>query len=418
MLALAVVAAACGDNLAGDGRAADAVTAVVCEPVRGTDVTLRWIVKGCEVPEAPAPPDCIAGLLTLVTAPRGDHRLFAVEREGRIRIVAGDRLHAEPFLDLSDDLGGPVIADNELGLLGLAFHPAYADNRTFYVFYTAENPDPLDIEHPLLDVLARYRTRADDADRADPDSGEVVLAILDRFGNHNGGMIDFGPDGFLYVGTGDGGDGGDPFGNAQNPHSLLGKLLRLDVDAAAAGAPYAIPADNPYADGVAGAPEVYVRGLRNPWRWSFDRATGDLWIGDVGQAEIEELDVLRPGEIAGANLGWAMYEGNDCFAPPCDPTGMTFPQVTHDHDAGWWSIIGGEVYRGACFPDLVGTYFYTDCGYGHMMAARLAADGTVTTTQLPGDFIGGPTSLHGGGTGELYETDALGNVFQIVVATP
>jgi glucose/arabinose dehydrogenase len=405
--------AACGDNR----RATDGPGPIdgsgVCTPVAGTNVSLRWIAHGCDAPGAPARPYCIEDVLTLVTSPPGDPRLFAVELEGRIRIIRDGELVPEPFIDLSDDQGGPVVADNELGLLGLAFDPDYATNRELYVFFTQDNPDPLDAEFPFLNVLARYAAASDDSDRADLASGTVVLSIRDRYGNHNGGMIEFGPDGYLYVGTGDGGSGGDPFGNAQNPDVLLGKMLRLDVHDRAPGREYGIPPDNPFATG-GGAPEVYMLGLRNPWRWSFDRATGDLWIGDVGQERIEEIDVLSPQQQRGANLGWNLYEGGECYSPPCDPTGMTFPEVVLSHDDVFWAIIGGQVYRGSCFPDFVGRYFYTDCFHGHMLSAVLLPDGTVESEQLPGDFIGGPTSLHADSRGELYETDMLGNIFQIV----
>lgn len=416
-LTILLALAACGDNRGGTGDGPTATdAAAVCTPVRGTDVTLRWIVHGCDVPGAEPYPRCTDGVLTLVTSPPDDRRLFAVELEGRIRVVENEVLLADAFLDISDDNGGPVLTDNELGLLGLAFHPDYASNGQLYVFYTRENPDPLDVDHPFLDVLARYTVSATDRNRADPDSGVAVLTIPDPYSNHNGGMIEFGSDGYLYISTGDGGGGGDPFGNAQNPDALLGKMLRIDVDHPDPGKPYGIPADNPYATGAGGAPEVFMLGLRNPWRWSFDRATGDMWIGDVGQSDIEELDVLLAGQQVGRNLGWDMYEGNNCYTAPCDPAGMTFPLDTRDHVDSWWSIIGGQVYRGDCFPDLVGMYFYTDCGFGHMMGARLRIDGTLDAAQLPGDFIGNPTSLHADSRGELYETDALGNIFQIVVA--
>ena len=408
-----IVAAACGDNRTIGEDAAPVDARVECTPVRGTRADIRFVAYGCDHPLSPPRPGCMDGVVTLVTSPPGDRRLFALELEGRIRVIADGQVIAEPFLDLSDDLGGPVVADNELGLLGLAFHPAYATNRQFFVFYTADNPDPTDPMHPFVDVLERYTASATDPLRADPASGVVVLSIPDPFGNHNGGMIEFGNDGLLYIGTGDGGGAGDPQGNAQDPTALLGKMLRIDVDTRDPGREYAIPAGNPFAAG-GGAPEVFMLGLRNPWRWSFDRATGDMWIGDVGQGEIEELDVLTPSEQPGANLGWHMYEGNNCYTPPCDATGMTFPLDSRTHLDGWWSIIGGQVYRGSCYPDLVGTYFYTDCFYGHMAAARLRGDGTLDVMDLPGDFIGGPASLHADSRGELYETDINGNIFQLV----
>ncbi len=417
---LGLLGAACGDNR---GPApVDADELAYCERTRGTKLALRQVAYGCKVEGAPAHPGCMNGVVTLVTSPPGDPRLFALELNGRIRILDEERrILPAPFLDLSADAGGPVngVGVTELGLLGLAFHPSYATNRQLYVFYTTDNPDPLDADHPYLDVLARYTTRADDPSRADPASGEVLFAIRDPYANHNGGMIEFGPDGYLYVSTGDGGGVGgvpaDPYGHAQNPHSLLGKMLRIDVDRAESGKLYAIPPDNPFADGTAGAPEVLVLGLRNPWRWSFDRKTGDLWLGDVGGALFEELHVLRAGRQAGKNLGWKMYEGHACHEPPCDPAGMTFPQDARDHATGWWSIIGGEVYRGACFPDLAGTYIYTDTGIQYIVTARLRGDGSLEIDPEPGPFIAVPASLHGDARGELYATTVEGNIYQIVV---
>ena len=328
--------------------------------------------------------------------------MFAVERNGKIRILVDEKLQPGEFADLGDDAGGPVHTDgNEMGLLGLAFHPGYAVDRQLYVFYTALNPDPIDTVHPYLDVLARYTADAADPDRLDRTSGEVVLSIPDPFSNHNAGMIEFGADGYLYISTGDGGYGGDPFGNAQNPDALLGKILRIDVDREDPGKRYAIPADNPYAGG-GGAPEVFIRGLRNPWRWSFDRGTGDMWIGDVGQSEQEELDYLPAGQQAGINLGWNMYEGNGCYSPPCDPEGMTFPVDARARTpTPWWSIIGGQVYRGSCYPELVGWYVYTDCGYGGLVKAKVGADRSRSIIDLANTFIAYPTSLHADARGEL-----------------
>jgi glucose/arabinose dehydrogenase len=413
--------AACGDNrhvLAEDSLPPPAVR---CTPMRGGTVVAKRIVFACVDPAAPPRPGCADGAVTLVTAPRQDPRLFALELHGRIRLVIDNVLQPEPFLDLSEDVGGPVLAlpSTELGLLGLAFHPDYAQNRQFFVYYTARNPDALDTDHPYLDVVARYSTGAD-PNHADASSGVEVLAIPDPFANHNGGMIEFGRDGYLYISTGDGGGVSAAMngeGNPQDPDSRLGKMLRIDVDHKLPGKEYGVPADNPFAGG-GGAPEVFMLGLRNPWRWSFDRATGDMWIADVGAATYEELDFIPHGQQAGKNLGWPMYEAMSCYKPPCDPTGITFPIDVHDHAEGWWAIIGGDVYRGSCFPDLVGTYFFTDCGFGHMMTARRHSDGTFDVEQLPGDFVGGPASLHADGFGELYETDIWGSIWWIAEDPP
>lgn len=421
VLALLLIAG-CGDNLPGKPVTIDAPRPDAdgdC-PVRGTHVTLRPIARGCRVIGAPAYPGCIEDTVTLITAPRNDPRLFAVARAGQIRILVNEQLKPAPFADLSADALGPVLTDgNEMGLLGLAFHPQFATNRQLFVFYTARNPDPLDIEFPYLDVVARYVTSATDPDRIDPQSGVVVLSIRDPYVNHNGGMIEFGRDGYLYIGTGDGGYGGDPYGNGQNPNALLGKILRIDVDTKDAGKEYSIPAGNPFASGTGGAREVFILGLRNPWRWSFDRVTGDLWIGEVGQSLYEELHVLRAGQQAGANLGWAMYEGPSCYTPPCDPAGMTFPQDSRDHRiSSWWSIIAGEVYRGACYPDLVGWFFYTDCGNGAMVKARLRPDDVLDVVDLTTASTGCPTTLHADSRGELYEGDLYGSVFRLEVTQP
>ncbi len=381
---------------------------------------MKQIAYGCAVEGAPAAPDCLGGVLTLVTSPKRDPRLFVVQLEGSIRIIRDDKLLARPFLTIGDERR--LIAMAEQGVLGLAFHPRYASNRQFFVFYTAHNPDTADTVHPYLDIVERFTTSATDPDLADATSGEVVLAVPDPFPNHNGGMIEFGPDGYLYVSIGDGGGRADlpadPYASTQDLNVLLGKILRVDVDHPSAGKRYGIPADNPYAAG-GGAPEVWMRGLRNPWRFSIDPENGDIWIGDVGHSKIEELDRVPRASQPGANLGWPMWEGNDCFAPPCSATGMTFPVATHDHmNDGWWSIIGGQVYRGECIPDLVGTYLYTDCGHGHLFTATVAADDSIVRGQIPGEFVGTifqPTSLHAGGDGELYETQTTGNVYRLVV---
>jgi len=409
MLRLAASTLACCAALAGCGnknsaRDDDAPAMIPC-PGPGTKVSVRRLA------------DRVAGGAMLATSPPGDARLFVVEQRGAIRIYDNEHLVAAPFLDISPDNNGPVVAGGELGLLGLAFHPEYAQNGQFFVWYTAPN------NGQYLDVLARYQVSAGDPNRADP-KGTVVLSVVDPYSNHNGGMVEFGADGFLYVGTGDGGSAGDPQRNAQNPSSLLGKMLRIDVDHKATGKEYGIPADNPFAAG-GGAPEVFMLGLRNPWRWSFDRATGDMWIGDVGQGATEELDVLKAGEQRGKNLGWSVYEGLACCRTQgdrcaqtgaqqaCSTAGMTFGLDHRTHSAGWQSIIGGQVYRGSCYPDLVGWYFYTDYARGGLTMARLKTDNTLDIVELPGSFPGGPASIHADSRGELYETDTGGNVYHV-----
>ena len=396
-----VVACACGGNGSPDA----AVVLPRCmDPVSATTVSVRKL-------------GTVVGGAMLVTSPPADPRLFVIEQRGAIRIFKDQVLLPDPFLDLSPDASGPVIAGGENGLLGLAFHPHYASNGQFFVYYTARNPG--DPANPQRDVVARCSVSATNPDRADRASCVDVLSIPDFAGNHNGGMIEFGKDGYLYIGTGDGGGGGDPQRNGRaindgdpmpNTHALLGKILRIDIDTRTAGE-YGIPADNPFAGG-GGRPEIWVIGLRNPWRWSFDRATGDLWIGDVGQDQIEELTVLRAGEQAGKDLGWSNFEGKRCHRAPCDP-GTIEPQDTRTHGDGWLSIIGGQVYRGTCYPDLVGTYFYTDYNQKQLVKATLAANGTLAIVDLPVTIGGQPASLHEDARGELYITDTSGNIYQL-----
>lgn len=365
-----------------------------CEaPVAGERVTMREIGR-------------VGGAALLATSPPDDPRLFVLEQGGAIRIISAEQLLPAPFLDLSADASGPVAAGGEMGLLGLAFHPSYATSGVFFIFYTTRQPG-----NALRDVLARCTVSAESPDRANPACTEV-LSIPDFATNHNGGMIAFGKDGYLYIGTGDGGGSGDPQRTAQDLDSLLGKILRIDVDAPAPGQPYGIPSDNPYAGG-GGRPEIFITGVRNPWRWTFDRETGDMWIADVGQGAIEELTVLRPAQQRGADLGWSTYEGTACFRQPCDAGAMVFPQDERRHADGWESITGGQVYRGTCYPDLVGWYFYADYVKGAYAKARLRADDTLEVVDLEGSFPGNPASIHEDARGELYVTTTAGTIHHI-----
>lgn len=394
---------ACGDNRrpqtnadAAPDAAADAGPGFGCVPNAGTRATVRKLVKVDEFP-------------VLVTSPPGDSRLFIMMREGQILLLQNGQVAATPFLDLSADAGGPVLVGAERGLLGLAFHPRYAENRTFYVFYTTRTAN----------VLARYMASEQDPSRAVPGSGEVLLSIADPYPNHNGGNLAFGPDGFLYLGTGDGGSGNDPSDFAQTPTELLGKMLRLDVDRADPPRAYGIPAGNPFADGQGGAPEVLMLGLRNPWRWSFD-TNGDLFIGDVGQDGFEELTVIPAGTAAGRNLGWRRYEGETCVEPGgCDPAGKTFPQLTLAHsDASrqWCSIIGGAVYRGACFPGLTGRYFYTDHCDAGLYSLRWQG-GAITDRRVDVEKqLPSATNLSVAAGGELYATTGDGWIWRVEAA--
>ena len=286
--------------------------------------TWETVVSGLERPVDLKYPDDDSG------------RLFIIEKVGRIRILQAGNLVGSPFLDISDRVGS---GRSEQGLLGLAFHPHYADNGLFFVNYTDKNGNT---------VIARYQATAD-PNVADPNSEVVLLNVDQPFQNHNGGALAFGPDGYLYAGLGDGGSGGDPFGNAQNLDTLLGKILRLDVDSAD---PYAIPPDNPFGD------EIWAYGLRNPWRFSFDRLTGDLYIGDVGQNSWEEIDFVPKGTPGGMNFGWNILEGTHPYnGGPQD--GLVPPVAEYGHGQGRCSVTGGYVYRGA-MPEWNGVYFYGD----------------------------------------------------------
>ncbi len=341
--------------------------------------------------------------------------LLVLQQDGRGSWVDLASGKSGVFLEL------PVSTGSELGLLGLAFHPNYANNRQFFVFYTTANAN----------VLARYYVSETDLNKAEP-TGEVLLSIPDFAGNHNAGMIEFGPDDYLYISTGDGGDGGDPCRNGQQllrngqdcpdksgvkREPLLGKILRIDVNTTTGSKKYGIPADNPYADGVMGEPEIFIRGLRNPWRWSFDRETGDMYIGDVGQDKYEELTILAPSQQKGANLGWSMYEATHEYRTPVDPTGVTMPQFEKTQPSvgpsdGWESIIGGQVYRGTCFPDIVGDHFFTDYSK-HVLWRGRYMGGTYTANALPGTWPAQPASLHADARGELFLTTVGGDIFQI-----
>lgn len=335
-----------------------------------------------------------------LTAPPDDPRLFVVEKGGRVRIVEDGALLPTPFLDLS----GQVSTGSEQGLLSLAFHPDYASNGRFFVNFTDTAGDTRVVE---------LRVSATDPHRADPGSARVVLAIEQPFSNHNGGFVLFGPDGMLYVGTGDGGSGGDPQGNGQDTGTLLGKLLRIDVDG---GQPYAIPSDNPFVDTPGARPEVWAYGLRNPWRFSFDRETGDLYVADVGQNRLEEVNAVR-GAGAGLNYGWNVMEGTRCFEPPqgCDRSGLTLPVTEFDHGDGC-SVTGGFVYRGSAIPDLRGTYLYSDYCSGFVRSFRFAngrAEGERRLPELepPDDAV---SSFGEDAAGEMYILTAGGGVHRIV----
>ncbi|OGO28105.1 MAG: hypothetical protein A2136_06585 [Chloroflexi bacterium RBG_16_54_11] len=300
----------------------------------------QLVVSGLERPEG------------LVNARDSSGRLFIVEQGGLIRILENGALLPAPFLDLT----GKVVCCGERGLLGLAFHPRYTQNGYFYVDYTEE------VNNQLATVIARYSVSPNDPNQADPGSEMRLLHIDQPFQNHNGGELQFGPDGYLYIGMGDGGSAGDPLGNGQSLQTLLGKILRIDVDSAE---PYAIPPDNPFSGGE-GMWEIWIYGLRNPWRFSFDRLTADLYIGDVGQDAWEEVDFLPADTLGGQNLGWNYFEGSHPYRGS-PPTGVEIvqPVAEYGHDLGN-SITGGYVYRGKDLDDWQGVYLYGDYGSGRV----------------------------------------------------
>jgi uncharacterized repeat protein (TIGR03806 family) len=320
-------------------------------------------------------------------APSGEDRIFVVERRGRVRVVRNDRAATEApvFLDITSRV---TDAGHEEGLLGLAFHPDHGTNGLFYVLYAEAGPTP------CKTVIARYAATSD-PDVADPASEVRLLTLSPPFRDHNGGTLAFGPDGFLYVSVGDGGSGGDPYDLAQDVGSPFGKVLRIDVDRTEGALPYAIPPDNPFATGTGGARrEIYAWGLRNPWRMSFDRLTGTLWCGDVGQAEREEVSVLRKG----GNYGWNAKEGTRTYDPGAAVGGPFEPPV-HEYVSDSNAVIGGHVYRGAAVPALAGAYVYGDHAAGTVWA--LTSDGTTATSNVVLDRVEGLSSFGEDRAGEI-----------------
>jgi len=326
-----------------------------------------------------------------VTSSPGDTsgRLFVVEQTGKIRIVEGGGdggVVERPFLDLSREVD---LAGNERGLLGLAFAPDYAKSRRFFVAYTVRG------------AVRVVRHRVTEDPRLAESAGTTILEMDDPASNHNGGGLAFGPDGMLWIGTGDGGSGGDPWDNARNSKTLLGKMLRLDVS----GERYAIPRDNPFAGRSGYADEIWALGLRNPWRYSFDRQTGELWIGDVGQNAWEEIDVIDPTRGGGAHFGWRTMEGFHCFQPGsgCDSAGLTLPVHAYGRRDGC-SVTGGYVYRGSAIPTLAGAYLFGDYCTGRVWMLRRAPSGAVTVERLIDSKV--EISSFGEDTaGELYLCD-------------
>ncbi len=322
----------------------------------------------------------------------GTNRFFVVERTGRIRVSVNGALQATPFLDVTSLI---TSSNSEQGLLGLAFHPNYASNGLFFVYYTASNGD---------NTLARFHVSSGNANQADPNSRAVLFAEADRFSNHNGGNVIFGPDGFLYVGLGDGGSAGDPDNNAQNLGVLLGKLLRIDVNS---GSPYAIPSSNPFVNTPGARGEIWALGLRNPWRWSFDRQAGDLMIGDVGQGSWEEVDRQLRNAPGGANYQWSCLEGTHPFSSrTCDQGTSTGPIFEYDHSQGECSVTGGYMYRGSAIPSLFGQYVFSDYCSGRIWT--LAQSGGTWSRMLLLDTPYNVASFAEDRNGEIYAIDITG----------
>ena len=334
--------------------------------------------------------------LLALGAPGDPGRLYIVEKPGRIRILESGGVREQAFLDIT----ALTTKGGEQGLLGLAFHPGYAANGRFYVDYTDTSGDT---------VIAEYVRSASDGSVAEPTAVRVLRSIDQPASNHNGGMLAFGPDGFLYIAMGDGGGAGDPDGNGQDRRSKLGKILRLNVDG-----------DAPPPGNLAGAdPDVWDFGLRNPFRFSFDRATGDLYIGDVGQGQFEEVDVEPRGQ-GGRNYGWNVTEGFECFSPrdDCDTSGITFPAAVYSHDSGDCSVIGGYVYRGSAIPALVGRYLYGDLCTNRIRSFVWNGTAAVSEVELTSALASDTTieSLVSFGedlNGEVYVCDIAGTVFRI-----
>ncbi len=351
-------------------------------------------------------PDSAALVRPVSLTHAGDGRLFIVEQDGRIRIYRDGSLLTAPFLSIE-----PMVkCCGEEGLLSVAFHPNFPTDPYFYVNYTS------DVAGSGGDsVIARY-TVSSDADIADPGSALILLTIPHPGQtNHNGGQLAFGPDDKLYFGMGDGGGGGDPGNNAQNIDTLLGKILRLDVDAPA---PY-IAAGNPYEGVTPGLDEIWSIGMRNPWRFSFDRSTGDLFIADVGQGNWEEVNVTTAGTPAPLNYGWRTTEGTHCYPPSttsCNTTGLTLPPIEYSHSAGNCSVTGGYRYRGSAYPELVGQYIYGDYCTGRIWSALPTGGGAWTSTMILDspdnisafgeDSAGELYVLHHAGSGAIYRLDA------------
>jgi glucose/arabinose dehydrogenase len=361
------------------------LTVMPAGPVGPVSLGLQEVVSGLDFP-------------LYLTSPPGDDRLFVVLKGGTIRVIKGGVLQAAPFLDLTAKVNS---TGGERGLLGLAFAPDYATSGRFIVHYSELSGDT---HVSLFQVSA-------DPDRADPASESVLLTVPQPGVAHKSGQVLFGPDRFLYIGVGDGDD--DDHGQGQSLGDLLGSILRVDVTS---GAAYTVPPDNPFVGNSNARPEVWSYGFRNPWRFTFDRATGDLYIGEVGDHNWEEIDFASAGDGAGRgiNYGWGSMEGKHCVRAACDQSGLTLPVLEYDHTNGC-SVIGGYVYRGAAIPGLQGTYFYADYCGGWVKSFRMQGGQVVDQKDWPELAPGGKvTSFGEDAAGELYVVSQAGGVFKIV----
>ena len=384
-----------------------AIVAVVIILVAGTIAFLWW--RSQSAPQKQSTYDVVVAFPNLsfdqpvgvYSAGDGSDRIFLVEKKGVIHVFDNreDVTASAVFLDITDRV---ISAASEEGLLGLAFHPRFSTNGFFYVDYTAGSP--------LRTVVARYNVSQDDLDHADRNSELVLLEVLQPFSNHNGGQLAFGPDGYLYIALGDGGGAGDPQGNAQNRSTLLGKILRIDIDKTSGDLRYGIPSDNPFVGNTAGyREEIFAYGLRNPWRFSFDTATGWLWTADVGQNRAEEVNIIESGR----NYGWDIMEGNLCYnsTQDCNQTGLQQPIWTYGRDQGI-SVTGGFVYRGSSLTGLNGWYIYGDYGSGRIWA--LQYDGTEAVNKELANTDLNITSFGLDEQNELYVCDFKGKIYRLV----
>ena len=378
-----------------------ALAAAGAELASRTDVAATVAVSAVARPGTVAPTVQLTPLaqipdVTAITS-AGDSRVFITQQHGLITIWDGTQILSTPFLDVS----ALIVCCGEQGLLSTAFHPNYAINGFFFVNYTNLTGQT---------VVARYKVSSGDPNQADPFSAVILLTIDQPFTNHNGGQLQFGPDGDLYIGMGDGGSENDPLCNAQSTDTLLGKMLRIDVNQNVNQPPYyAVPADNPYVS-TTGPPEAWAYGMRNPWRFSFDRVNGDLYIGDVGQDEMEEIDYQPAGSPGGQNYGWKIMEGTLCNSagpagcvvtpPPCNDPSYTLPVLTYTHDSGRCAVIGGYVYRGSAIPDLRGSYLYGDYCSGEIWMGS-QQNGAWSSALLPIN-LASLTAFGQDASGEIY----------------